>query len=719
MRANLITHPNAMPNENALYRFKKTFAFDGSQKAKVCLFADARYKLYVNGNLAAVGPLKGAANEKYYDEVDITPLLKKGENMVEAIVAQIRNRPYSNDGYKLLSVNRTGFLGFALWSDFGLNTDSEWLVAKGEEVSFISEPPSGSIGMCENILFTGDDLKWVNAINLYPLVTDDENSDHGNYGLVDFDALLKKRTIPMPYIEEGKFASVTDGIYDAGELTTSYIKLKIKGKGKVKLTYAECFVKEENGVIKKGDRADRSGVIIGDFDLITTEREETVFESFWFRCFRFIKAATEGDAEIVSLEFYKTGYPLKVGKAPKLDNLTDEKLWDISLRTLLCCIQESYTDCPYYEQLQYLMDTHLQTLYTYRVSSDYALAKKAVNDFALSQRPDGMIMSRFPTARGQIIPGFALIYPIMLYDYVKASGDIDSVMSYLPTVEKMLLKFYRDLDDNGLLKKSPYWNFVDWAVGWIRGISTMDKKESVTVYNLMYAYALQITAKLYGFIGISDAAEKCLRLADKINESVNALCFDEEQGLYADGNFKRSFSQHAQVWAVLSGAATGDKAKEIMIKSRDLTAKSSFAFAYYYFRALEKTDLYGDRKELLDRLRGLVGKNCTTVPETPDDERSECHAWGAVALYEFTAMDLGIRDINVPERTVLIEPYVEERDKASGSVPTVFGDIEVSWEKTDRGVFIKVKSPEEFKKIIRGYDGKVTESLDRVIELYV
>ena len=68
MNALAITHPAAEENENAVYKFTKTVVSDGENET-VKIFANARYKLYLNGALTAVGPLKGTTEERYYDEV--------------------------------------------------------------------------------------------------------------------------------------------------------------------------------------------------------------------------------------------------------------------------------------------------------------------------------------------------------------------------------------------------------------------------------------------------------------------------------------------------------------------------------------------------------------------------------------------------------------------------------------------------------------------------
>lgn len=64
-------------------------------------------------------------------------------------------------------------------------------------------------------------------------------------------------------------------------------------------------------------------------------------------------------------------------------------------------------------------------------------------------------------------------------------------------------------------------------------------------------------------------------------------------------------------------------------------AQPSVSFMFYLFRALEKLNCYELTDKYWDIWRKMVDNNMTTCVENDTDARSDCHAWAALALYEF------------------------------------------------------------------------------------
>lgn len=724
-RMNLITHPDAIFSDEKIYRFRKYVDLKNPAEFECDIFADARYKLYINGHIVAAGPCKGNCSDKYYDHIMVKEYFKNGVNIIEAVVLQLKNEFDGESVYKNLgSVQRTGALRFALKGAVKcqdrtvvqIETDETWKTAKCDYVSFVGDE-NFIVGLNEvvskNTIF--EDI-WKDAACAGVCCEYDSTKTNivqmGRY-------TLKAAPIPMRAFNLIPLSFDENGVCDAGVHTTAYLKFTFSGVGKVKLTYSECKTVLKDGKPYKADRADEKGELFGYCDEVEVNGSQLEYEPFWLRTFRFIKAEVTGSVHIDKVEGFETGYPLFVKGSFECDDEIDEKLWEISLRTLKRCMQETYTDCPYYEQLQYLMDTRLQILYTYHVSGDDTMARRTLNDFASAQLPDGMLYSRTPDILPQIIPGFALYYIFILREHYGYFADIDVVKSYLPTACGVLRYFDEHLSQKGLVKRSGFWDFVDWSPVWkeTAGVPLGDENEELCVYSLMYAAALKAIAFLYKALGSHDEAQCFIIKSENVIADVRLWCYDDKKGLFADGPSKKYFSAHTQIWVVLSGAVEKNEAFEIMKKANLLDAQPTFAYTYDYFRALEMSGMYHEREKMLKILRDLVKKNCTTIPETPTEPRSECHAWGSVVLYEFAAVDLGVK-IDEPTKTILIKPFLEERNWAKGTIPLKSGEVTIHWKKDNGRFSIEILSKKEYLKRVTMPDGKVYESAKDKIELF-
>lgn len=68
--------------EPALVLFRKKLCFTDKPKlVRLRISADSRYKLYINGKLAEMGPSRGDRQIWHYDEIDILPYLVEGKNV--------------------------------------------------------------------------------------------------------------------------------------------------------------------------------------------------------------------------------------------------------------------------------------------------------------------------------------------------------------------------------------------------------------------------------------------------------------------------------------------------------------------------------------------------------------------------------------------------------------------------------------------------------------
>lgn len=121
--------------------------------------------------------------------------------------------------------------------------------------------------------------------------------------------------------------------------------------------------------------------------------------------------------------------------------------------------------------------------------------------------------------------------------------------------------------------------------------------------------------------------------------------------------------------------------------------------SFYLFRALQKVGLYEDTRDCWDVWQRMIEKHASTCVEDDVQERSECHAWGALILYELPAVILGIRPARPGYQAVEIQPEPGYLESASGRVITPRGMVSVAWSRDFEGIHVNYHAPKGLEVI--------------------
>ena len=692
---------------------------------RMSITADCRYKLYVNGELIQYGPAKGDHEVHYLDSVAIGRYLHEGDTRLDIAVLHYPEDPgVGNHG--IFSSDTPGlYLEGISCGDWSCRVDRTSVFDR-EEKRFaplqIHEKRS---------LRTADGKDWVPAIvrgeEEMPAYLRRETLHPRPIPPMD----LKRHVLELP-VRKVEPDTEETFVLDAGEEMCGFVKLAMRGGSgsEIRLLYSECYEGPEG----RGDRTDAEhGKLYGYEDFLRIGESggsgelsapdgmsARVFEPFWFRTFRFMQVTVRTGNEPLLLDactYLETGYPLKVRTQVQTSDGTLGPIWDLSLRTLRRCMHETYVDCPYYEQLQYIMDTRSEILYTYAVSADDRLARKAIGEFARAQRPDGLLNCSYPNKNTNVIPGFPLYYILMVHDHMMYFGDVQLVRSVLPVVRRILDFFgSRTISGgpwHGLVSKTggvngegELWSFIDWAQEWMEttGMPQAGLHGPLTMESLLYILGLQKAAELEDFAGDAALAAQDRSEAGHVQEAVLRACLDEE-GFLTDGPVHaadgtacvpadcRKRSQHCQVFGILTGTLGAEQGRRDL--ERSLTeegfARCSVAMRFYLFRALEQAGLYEYTDRLWDVWREMVRNHCSTSVEGEFYPRSECHAWGALALYELPSVVLGVRPTAPGYSRIEVRPCPGTLTWAAGTVHTPVGDVKVSWHRTADGIEVQTE----------------------------
>jgi alpha-L-rhamnosidase len=711
--AKWISHPEA-GRELGVYHFRKTITLDAKPATfRVHVTADNRYELFVNGTRAAMGPSRGDLQHWRYATVDLAPYLRAGRNTLAAVVWNWgRRAPAAQFS------NETGFLiqGEAK-TESAVNTPEGWKCLKDAAYA-VRTPgraglPIGALaGAGESMrgeLYPWgwekpefDDSKWVPAVQISNAVPYGLNNDVDRWFLVpDRLPQMEDREVRPRGVVRAQGGTLPGRIpphskatvlVDNGVLTTAYPELTVSGGrgASIEMTYSEAPYTPREGVRPrnwpKGNRDDIQGkVILGLADAFYPDGgARRTYRPLWWRTYRYLEFQIETGEEALTLDDFKgrfTGYPFAEAARVEAPDPDLAKIWEVGWRTARLCAHETYMDCPYFEQMQYVGDTRVQALISLYVSGDDRLMRNAIEQFDQSRSSEGITYSRYPSNVPQYIPTFSLLWVGMIHDYWMHRRDDAFIGSQLPGIRTVLSWFEQRRDASGLAGAITWWPFVDWASAWKNGVPPGGGTGQSAVVSLQWLEALEAAADLEQQYGEKIYAERYRREAGALRVKIRETCWDGARGLFADTPEKRTYSRHVNILAVLEDLLPPAEQRQLMGKvlSDTTLTDTTYYFRHYLSRAINKAGL-GDRYvEQLAPYREMLKQGMTTWPETPGDSRSDCHAWSSSPNYELLATVAGIEPAEPGFRSVRVRPHLGPLPWLRARMPHPQGVIEVDF----------------------------------------
>ena len=570
------------------------FRLDAELPAGTALTAEisaaAHYRLWVNGEPVCSGPCMGDQHVWYADTADLTAFLQPGVNRFAVQVLCVDAADAIDQGrentslIRLITPDHRHRLAFsAKTGDTELSTGkADWRVWVDENTRLKTDPLIEFLGAYAeetDLHFVPADWKTADCVSWPQAVLQesvDENAFHASVGITK-RYRVQPRPIPMLFEREEAFTreimtgtgilrkgsaavaprSTFEAVLDAGQVKVIHPAFHVRGgaNARLEITYFEKFIREGEN-LRRDDW--EHGEIAGIRDRVVLTGADIRYEPFFVRTFRFIRirlTTEEQGAELFVQTFRRTGYPLTEDSRISSSAPWVHDLWRMCAETLQNCMLSAYMDCPYYEQLQYIMDTRLQVLFSFVLSRDTRLPAKALEDFHRSILPCGLLPGKYPTAYLQVISTFSLHYIFMIREYYVHTGDAEVLRRYRADCDRILAYFEDCLSPRGLMGHPGFWPFVDWQDAWSdnAGVPTALREGESTILSLMYAYALEQAAAINEDSGRPGMAAEYRARKERVCGAVRSLCWDEGRGMFREGPDFPQYTQHAQAWAVLCG----------------------------------------------------------------------------------------------------------------------------------------------------------------------
>ena len=327
---------------------------------------------------------------------------------------------------------------------------------------------------------------------------------------------------------------------------------------------------------------------------------------------------------------------------PYAGNEADAHMDRVAVRTLHECMQDVFEDGPKRDRRLWLGDLRLQAMTNYVTYRDFALVKRCLYLFAADTMDDGLVACNLfvrPQIKRdeQTMFDYALFFINTLWDYYKASGDIETLRELEPTAFRQYEILKEAFDGRDILNmKKVQGCFIDWS-GFL---------EKQAAAQAVFVYALRDLIKIENALG-----KPCSELETQVKLKTDAArrrWYRERKDLYVGGDFG-TYSYATQIWMVLSGIATAEEGKRMLqkIKRTPFAVKPSTPYLYHhYIQALINC---GERELAYQEMNaywgGMLERGADTFwelynPSNPNESpyggkiiHSYCHAWSCTPAY--------------------------------------------------------------------------------------
>ena len=673
----VLEHTQSRPNTWITWRKTVNIAaVPSSLKAKIA--TDSKYWLYINGEMVVFeGGLKRgpAPNASYYDEVEIAPYLKTGDNLIAVLTWH-----FGLNGFSHVNSGTAGLLFEAIGNGVEIVSDKSW---EGDVYDAYGDTDAPK----PNYRISESNIRFDARLEKQGWYTPAYKEHFGAVLPIDVAncplGSLVKRPIPQwkdhglkPYKETWTSGDTLKCKLPYNCQCTPYIKLKSNGEGKM--------------VAIKTDVHTIGGQSTIRCEYITRDGLQE-YENFgWFNGHEIWYVIPDG-VEVLDVKFHETGYGCEFTEPFTCNDDFFDELWKRAQRTLYITMRDNYMDCPDRERGQWLGDAvnELGEAY-YSLSPESAqLGFKALAEMFNWQKSNGVLFSPIPAGNWNIeLPcqilattGWYGIYTQCFYgdDFTVAQKYYDRLHRYLHEV------WQTDSDGLAVLRdrKNECWFWGDWG----------DNIDQLLLQDTWYYLALKAEREFARRFGKLDDVVMISDMMSRIEENYDRRFWTGS--CYRSPGYEGETDDRGNAMAVVSGLASADKYPAI----KKVLTSEYHASPYMEKYVLEALFCIGAENEGLDRMRKrykpvMEIPDLTTLPENWQDEMNERnpgdpifkafkswgtynHGWSGGPLTILSQKVCGIEPTAPGFKSFRVKPQMGYLKQASCHVDSVSGEIAV------------------------------------------
>lgn len=379
-------------------------------------------------------------------------------------------------------------------------------------------------------------------------------------------------------------------------------------------------------------------------------------------------------------------------------------IWEMSRRTVIACMEDTYVDCPAFEQVFWVGDSYSSSRFAASLFGAEALTERCLRLVPGSAPQSPLLGSNVPSGWDSVIPNFTFFWIQACNEYWFRTDNAQFAREIWPHVQSALDAHLSHLNADGVYEIDA-WNLLDWA--------PIDQPNSgiVTHQNCLLVIALEAAKSIADAAGEHEAGNSFLRAAGALRRAIDANLWSDEAGAYIDaihhdGRRSDVISVQTQLFALLAIIPSGERLARIEAVIVDRPVEwvqigSPWMSIFLYDALADRghtAEALADARHNYGMMLDHDATTCWEVfPSSPVAggnvlTRSHCHAWSAAPAAFFPARLLGVRALEPGWTKVIFAPEPCGLDHAEGTIPLPgSGCIGVEWNVTEDGTRISGK----------------------------
>lgn len=694
-------------NQSAATLFRKEFKLENTpRQVLVWITTDGHYRLYINGKIASRGPADSGrdytgmtSGRHFYDCRNLTTFFHAGQNTVavevlggkegllfEADIKNVVARVQTMKSDETWRALPTPHLFHANWQvppgEKSRASNCLWFDGRKEPVGWLNSGFDDSTWpLCRKTVGVSDPLV---ASELPPLM--EARYPPQAISRASSNILAMNRPFEnghsITLTKDGSFAVHFDRVM------TAHYGIRVKGGGGAHIAI---------------QASERNAPGYNRMIAVSLRDGEQEFESpepASVGTLNVIVSNVSSPVEIMDVWATCCSQPVAYRGSFECNDDQLNAIWNACRWATQINLQTHHLDSPdHQEPICDYGDYLIEDLVNYCTFAEPWLARQDLRKFAWV-----MERSHYQTFHTSYI----LLWLQTLVEYYRYTGDKSLVDELSPHVRAILDRFTSYRGKNGLMSELPNYMFMDWVN--IAGFECHHPPAVIGqgYMTAFYYRALEDASLIAEWTGDKVSVEKYAGLRKEIAFAYNRELWNESATLYRDGKpFVTSvkpnawlpadrdietFSAQNNVLSVLYDLAPKERQKTVIEKTMAQTPWN--VRPYYMHFVLNAIDHAG----LFDKYGTVWMRKWNVVPETQSfyemgDSGDLSHGWIATPLYQMSARILGITPASPGFKKISIRPHLCDLLWARGQVPTLHGNVAVSWRRVKDQLTLDVTIP--------------------------